>query len=42
MLVVVKTKLIYGYIVVLSEMNINFCRYSVVFCSKMVELSTLA
>jgi len=28
-------------IVVLSEININFCGYSVVFCSKMVELRTL-
>jgi len=25
-------------IVVLSEININFCGYSVVFCIKMVEL----
>jgi len=29
-------------IVVLSEININFCAYSIVFCIKMVELRTLA
>jgi len=29
-------------IVVLSEININFCGYSVVFCIKMAELRTLA
>jgi len=29
-------------IVVLSEININFCGYSVVFCIKMVELRMLA
>jgi len=29
-------------IVVLSEININFCGYSVVFYIKMVELRTLA
>jgi len=29
-------------IVVLSEININFCGYLVVFCIKMVELRTLA
>jgi len=29
-------------IVVLSEINIKFCGYSVVFCIKMVELHMLA
>jgi len=30
------------FILVLSEINMNFCGYSVVFCIKMVELRTLA
>jgi len=29
-------------IVVLSEIDINFCGYSIVFCIKMVELCMLA
>jgi len=35
-----KQSLFMVIIVVLSEININFCGYSVVFCIKMVELRT--